>query len=41
MNTDNCDQFITLDCIRTLYNFNYTLVSADKNSIAVGRSSVL
>ncbi|KAM5532609.1 hypothetical protein V8D89_013735 [Ganoderma adspersum] len=32
----HCDTAVTLECLRELYNFNYTLVSRDKNSIAVG-----
>ena len=31
-----CDQAVTLDCLRDLYNFHYTPVSGKKNSIAVG-----
>ncbi|TFK92673.1 subtilisin-like protein [Polyporus arcularius HHB13444] len=31
----NCDKGVTLDCLRALYNFNYTLVAADKNTMAV------
>ena len=32
----NCDKAATLDCLRALYNYNYTLVSANKNTVAVG-----
>ncbi|KAI1796864.1 subtilisin-like protein [Ganoderma leucocontextum] len=32
----HCDTAVTLECLRQLYNFNYTLVARDKNSIAVG-----
>ncbi len=32
----HCDKAVTLECLRELYSFNYTLVSRDKNSIAVG-----
>ncbi|KAI0749811.1 subtilisin-like protein [Daedaleopsis nitida] len=31
----NCDKGVTLDCLRGLYDFNYTLVSAKKNTVAV------
>ena len=37
MPTD-CDQFTTLDCLRALYNFNYTLVVPDQHSIGIGAS---
>ncbi|KAI0787619.1 subtilisin-like protein [Fomes fomentarius] len=33
--TDDCDQGATLDCLRALYNFNYDIVSADKEAIGV------
>lgn len=33
----HCDTAVTLECLRELYKFNYTLVSRDKNSIAVGQ----
>ena len=36
--TDNCDEFVTLECLRALYNFNYTLVNPDQNTVAVGES---
>ena len=32
----NCDQQITPDCLRALYNFNYTPVATDKNSYGIG-----
>lgn len=31
-----CDQAVTLDCLRDLYDFHYTPVAGDKNSVAVG-----
>ncbi|KDR82525.1 hypothetical protein GALMADRAFT_828163 [Galerina marginata CBS 339.88] len=30
-----CDKMITLDCLRALYNINYTPVATDKNSFGV------
>lgn len=33
--TDDCDKGATLDCLRALYNFNYDIVSADKEAIGV------
>jgi hypothetical protein len=32
----NCDQQITLDCLRALYDFQYTPVATDKNSYGIG-----
>ena len=32
----NCDKGVTLDCLRALYNFDYELVAADKNTMAIG-----
>lgn len=32
---DTCDQIITLDCLRALYNINYTPVATDKNSFGI------
>ena len=37
MPTD-CDQITTLDCLRALYNFNYTLAVPDQHSIGIGAS---
>lgn len=37
-NETSCDQQITPDCIRQLYNFNYTSVAAGNNSIGIGMS---
>ncbi|KAI0719330.1 subtilisin-like protein [Cerioporus squamosus] len=31
----NCDKGVTPDCLRALYNFDYQLVAADKNTMAV------
>ncbi|KAI9442325.1 subtilisin-like protein [Lactarius indigo] len=31
----NCDQFITPDCLRALYNFHYTPVATAKNSYGI------
>ncbi len=31
----DCDKHTTVDCVRALYNFNYEIVSADKNALAV------
>ncbi|EMD39042.1 hypothetical protein CERSUDRAFT_112730 [Gelatoporia subvermispora B] len=31
----HCDEQITLDCLRTLYNFDYTFVNTKKNSFAI------
>ena len=31
-----CDEAVTLDCLRDLYDFTYVPVAGDKNSIAVG-----
>ncbi|KAH9945437.1 subtilisin-like protein [Epithele typhae] len=33
--TAECDESVSPDCIRELYDFNYTLVASDKNSAAV------
>ena len=33
---ENCDKIITLDCLRALYNINYTPISTDKNSFGIG-----
>ncbi|KAF8883763.1 Pro-kumamolisin, activation domain-containing protein [Gymnopilus junonius] len=32
---ETCDQMITLDCLRALYNINYTPVATDKNTFGV------
>ncbi|KAF8817086.1 subtilisin-like protein [Phlegmacium glaucopus] len=32
---ENCDQFITLDCLRALYNINYTPRSTHKNTFGI------
>ena len=32
----NCDENITLDCLRALYNVNYQPVATDKNSYGIG-----
>jgi tripeptidyl-peptidase I len=37
----NCDQEITPDCLRALYNFHYTPVATDKNSYGIGTQSHL
>lgn len=34
---EDCDTAVTLDCLRGLYNFDFTPVSGDKNSVAVGK----
>jgi tripeptidyl-peptidase-1 len=31
-----CDQVITPDCLRALYNFSYTPVATDRNSYGIG-----
>ena len=31
-----CDKIITPDCLRALYNINYTPVATDKNTFGVG-----
>ncbi|KAI0044219.1 hypothetical protein FA95DRAFT_1562476 [Auriscalpium vulgare] len=33
---ENCDQFITPDCLRALYNINYKPVATSKNSYGIG-----
>ena len=33
---ETCDQVITLDCLRALYNINYTPKSTDKNTFGIG-----
>ena len=35
---DYCDEAVTLECLRELYNFHYEFVSTEENSIAVGES---
>lgn len=32
-----CSQLITLDCLRALYNINYTPTQSDKNSYGIGK----
>lgn len=32
-----CDQIITPDCLRALYNFSYTPVATDRNSYGIGK----
>ncbi|TFK74739.1 subtilisin-like protein [Pluteus cervinus] len=32
---ENCDQFITLDCLRALYDFHYTPVATHKNTFGI------
>ena len=34
-NLANCDQLITLDCLRALYSIDYTPVSTDKNTFGI------
>ncbi len=34
---DHCDEQVTLDCLRALYDFYYDLQVPDQNSIGVGR----
>ncbi|KAJ3512115.1 hypothetical protein NLJ89_g3712 [Agrocybe chaxingu] len=36
----NCNEIITLDCLRALYNINYTLVATGKNTFGVGEADV-
>ena len=38
-NGTSCDKQITPDCIRQLYDFNYTFVAPEKNSFAIGTSA--
>jgi tripeptidyl-peptidase I len=33
---ENCDEIITLDCLRALYNINYKPRSTDKNTFGIG-----
>lgn len=33
---ETCDEFITLDCLRALYNVDYTPVSTHKNTYGIG-----
>lgn len=33
----NCDEMITLDCLRALYSIDYTPVVTDKNSFGIGK----
>lgn len=37
----NCDEMITLDCLRALYSIDYTPVATDKNSFGIGERSSL
>ena len=32
----NCDMLITMDCLRALYNIDYTPVATKKNSFGIG-----
>lgn len=32
----NCDEMITLDCLRALYSIDYTPVATEKNSFGIG-----
>ena len=34
---DTCDQFITPDCLRALYNIDYKPVSTNKNTFGIGQ----
>jgi tripeptidyl-peptidase-1 len=33
---DNCDEMITLDCLRALYSINHTPVATSKNTYGIG-----
>ena len=33
---EDCDQQITIDCLRVLYNINYKPVATKKNSFGIG-----
>ena len=35
----NCDQETTLDCLRALYDFHYSLVAGNKHSIGIGEDN--
>ena len=32
---ENCDEIITLDCLRALYSIDYTPVATDKNTFGI------
>lgn len=36
----NCDEMITLDCLRALYSIDYTPVATDKNSFGIGERTL-
>lgn len=36
----NCDEMITLDCLRALYSIDYTPVATDKNSFGIGETTL-
>ena len=35
-NLENCDELITLDCLRALYSIDHTPVATDKNTFGIG-----
>ena len=38
-NLEHCDEQITLDCLRALYNISYTPVATDKNTFGIRESA--
>ena len=38
---ENCDQQITIDCLRALYNIDYKPVATKKNSFGIGEQLVV
>ena len=33
---EHCDEAVTPECLRALYNFDYEFVATDRNTVAVG-----
>jgi hypothetical protein len=38
LSLDTCDEIITPDCLRALYNFHYTPHETEKNTFGIGTS---
>ena len=40
MDTENCDQSVTPNCLRELYGFNYTFIDTQRNKVGVGEDTI-
>lgn len=38
--TEQCDKYVTLECLREMYNFRYDPVVPKQNKVAVGGSTM-